>query len=106
MAQQVPSLEAPEFKNPPTPSFYRAEEFPGHYEHGMLSPYGEQLLFVTEHLIATKGFVDGPTMSSALMEWCSNQYTGRKDSAMKIFEENMKNGKTYPNCGADDYQGK
>lgn len=71
----------------------------------MLSPYGEQLLFVTEH-IASTGEVDGKEMSNAMMKWCSTEYTGRKDHALKTFEENMSNGKTYPDCGADDNQGK
>ena len=104
MAESVPSAEAPEFKDPPTPSYYSAEEFPGHYGPGMLSPFGEQLLFVTEY-VASEGKVDGAAMSEAMMEWCSKQYTGRKDLAMKDFEENMANGKAYPECGADDRKG-
>jgi hypothetical protein len=105
MAAKVSSVDAPEFKDPPTPSFYNADEFPNHYGPGMLSPYGEQLLFVTEH-IASTGQVDGKEMSNAMMKWCSSDYTGRKDHALKTFEENMNNGKTYPDCGADDNQGR
>jgi hypothetical protein len=104
MAAKVPSIDAPEFKDPPTPSFYNADEFPNHYGPGMLSPYGEQLLFVTEH-IASTGKVDGTEMSNAMMKWSSAEYTGRKDHALKTFEENMSAGKTYPDCGADDNQG-
>jgi hypothetical protein len=104
MAEKVPSPEAPEFKDPPTPSFYTAEEFKGHYGPGMLSPYGEQLLFVTEH-VASKGTVDGADLSQAMFEWIESSYTGRQDSAMKAFLENMKADKKFPECGADDNQG-
>jgi len=103
MAESVPSLSEPEFKNPPTPSYYSAEEFPNHYGPGMLSPYGEQLLFVAEHL-AAQGTVDGKAMSDKLLEWADSTYTGRKDSAMKEFIENMKAGKSFPECGANDHQ--
>jgi len=105
MAEKVPSLEAPEFNDPPTPSFYNAEEFEGHYGQGMLSPYGEQMMFVTEQ-VATKGSVDGTELSKAMLEWIESSYTGRKDSAMTAFVENMKADKSFPECGADDNQGK
>lgn len=104
MAETVGSVEEPEFKNPPTPSFYSAEEFPNHYGPGMLSPYGEQLLFVTEH-IAAHGTVDGKEMSEKLLEWADSAYTGRPDSAIKAFVKNMKAGKSFPECGADDSEG-
>lgn len=114
MLSKVPSKEAPEFKDPPTPSYYSSTEFPGHYGTGMLSPYGEQMLFVTEYVAAAAAaasggsddVVDGPTMSVKLLEWAES-FGGRPDSALKTFMENMKkeDGK-WPNCGADDYQGK
>jgi ADP-ribosylglycohydrolase len=103
MAKSVPSLYTPEFKNPPTPSFYSASEFPGHYGAGMLSPYGELLLFTTQHIAAT-GQVDPTVMTEQLYEWADSKHTGRKDGALKAFVENIKAGKTYPECGADDSQ--
>ncbi|CAB9498085.1 ADP-ribosylglycohydrolase [Seminavis robusta] len=48
------SKDKPEFHNPPAPNFYSEREFPGHYSQGQASPYGEQLLFVTQfaaHLV-------------------------------------------------------
>jgi ADP-ribosylglycohydrolase len=103
MAKSVPSLDNPEFKNPPTPSFYSAAEFPNHYGAGMLSPYGELLLFTTQHIAAT-GQVDTTAMMEQLHEWAESEYSGRKDGAIKAFVENVKAGKTYPECGADDNQ--
>ena len=104
MASAVPSVEEPEFKSPPNPSYYSAEEFPGHYGPGMLSPYGEQLLAVTEHL-AKIGRVDGNEMCDMLFEWANGKYTGRLDTAMKEFVTNVQAGKKFPDCGADDNQG-
>ncbi len=106
MAKAVPSLEAPEFKNPPTPSFYSSADFPGHYGPGALSPYGEQLLFVTEYL-AKNGNVDGAEMSKAMLAWAES-FRGRPDHALNTFVENMKKedgSGQWPSCGADDDQG-
>ena len=107
MAQTVTSVDTPEFRDPPSPKFYSASDFPGHYDKtGMPSPYGEQLLFVTEH-VAKRGNVDGQEMSRAMLEW-ADTFGGRPDSALNTFVENMrkddKSGQ-WPNCGADDYQG-
>jgi len=104
MAASVPSLQRPEFKDPPTPRFYSAEEFPGHYGSGMLSPYGELMLFVTEYC-ASCGGVDGADMSEEMKDWAMT-FGGRPDSALKKFLENMEAGNKWPNCGADDSQGK
>ena len=104
MLQAVPSPEAPEFKDPPNPSFYSSSEFKGHYGSGMLSPYGEQLLFVTEFSAAMLS-IDGSKMSDAMLEW-ANTFGGRPDHATTEFVKNMKEGKIYPECGADDDQGK
>ena len=49
MRTTVDSVEEPEFKDPPAPRYFSSKEFPGHYGPGMLSPYGEQLLFVAEY---------------------------------------------------------
>ena len=110
MASAVQSIDSPEFRDPPTPRYYSEEEFPGHYGRvGMLSPYGEQLLFVTEHVATTMGQdLNGESMSQAMLEWASS-FGGRPDSALLNFVENMqkedKSGK-WPDCGADDHQGK
>lgn len=104
MAQAVDSVNEPEFKNPPNPSYYGAEEFPNHYGPGMLSPYGEQLLFVTEH-VAAHGTVDGKEMSDKFFEWLDSEYQGRPDSAAKALVGNVKAGKSFPECAPDDHQG-
>jgi len=102
MLREVPSVEAPEFKNPATPRFYSSSEFPGHYESGSLSPYGEQLLFVSQWL-AEAGEVSGTAMAGGMATWAAT-YSGRKDHALKSFEENVAKGATWPECGADDNQ--
>jgi len=84
MAGTVTSVEAPEFRTPPAMKFYSPADYPGHYASGMLSPYGEQLLFVAEHL-AEKGRVDGAAMVAATRAWARDVWTGRKDSATKQF---------------------
>lgn len=106
VSKAVPSIEAPEFKDPPQPKYYSSQEFPGHYNAGMLSPYGEQLLFVTDYC-ASKGTIDGDDMSVSMMEWATT-FGGRPDHALTTFMENMAkedgSGK-WPNCGANDNQG-
>jgi len=103
MAEAVPSLEAPEFRDPATPKFYSSDEFPGHYQAGMLSPYGEQLMFVTEHCATQKAVSSGP-MSQSMLEW-ARTFGGRPDTALKEFIKNMEAGQNFPDCGADDSQG-
>lgn len=110
MATSVSSVSAPEFKDPPTPKYYSATEFPGHYhKNGMLSPYGEQLLFVTEYTAGNgSGIFSGQDMSLAMLEWAET-FGGRPDHALTQFVENMKlddkaKGGQWPNCGADDDQ--
>lgn len=102
--------QIPEFRDPPSPKFYSAAEFPGHYERiGMLSPYGEQLLFVTEYVAKTMSTdFNGAEMSKAMLEWAKS-FGGRPDQALNQFVENMKKedkSGQWPNCGADDDQGK
>eukprot|EP00977_Amphora_coffeiformis_P030095 scaffold44656_cov168-Amphora_coffeaeformis.AAC.1 len=101
MATAVPSLEAPEFKSPPTPNFYSSKEFPGHYLDGMLSPYGEQLLFVAEHLVSANGVVDGPTMLQDMVAW-AGEFGGRPDHALTTMMQDVDKG--FPHAGADDHQ--
>ena len=71
MRSTVLDTITPEFRQPPSPKFYSATEFPGHYEHGMLSPYGEQLLFVTEYVATSSSqeSFSGAAMSKAMLEW-------------------------------------
>lgn len=79
--------------------------FPGHYEFGQLSPYGEQavalLTFLNE--ASNLGPLDGDVWAGAFYTWCKS-YTGRPDHAMKAFIENSEAGKKYPDVGADDNQ--
>ena len=103
---KITSVQQPEFRNPPAPNFYSSTEFPNHYEMGMLSPYGEQLLFVTQYVATTtpKDVVTGPGMSTEMWKWATT-FGGRPDHATTTFVEHMKAGKVYPECGADDDQG-
>ena len=101
----VPSVDVPEFKDPPTPKYYSSSEFPGHYDRaGLMSPYGEQMLFVAEYLAENTDNVSGPDMTTKMLAWMDS-YTGRPDSAMKQMQKNAKEGKEYPDIGADDNQG-
>jgi hypothetical protein len=84
MKEAVTSLESPEFKNPPTPRYYSSEEFPGHYGSGMLSPYGEQLKFVTEYLASSDEDVNGSSVSKAMFVWATT-FGGRPDHATTFF---------------------
>ena len=107
MLEEVTSVDAPEFRSPPPPSprWYSSDDFPSHYGDGMLSPYGEQLLFVAEYVASTmEGEVEGRAMSERMLEWAKT-FGGRPDHATTLFVENMeKNDKPYPDCGADDDQ--
>ena len=107
MLETVLDVNAPEFRDPPSPKFYSAEEFPGHYGSGMLSPYGEQLLFVTEYVASTtKQDFTGEAMSLAMLDW-ARTFEGRPDHALTTFIENMNkedNSGKWPECGADDDQ--
>ena len=104
MAATVPSLEAPEFKDPPAPQFYSASEFEGHYGSGMLSPYGEQFLWIIQSLVESNGVVDGATLLSSLVAWAQT-YTGRPDSALKaVVEAVTKHEEPFPTAGANDDQ--
>lgn len=102
----LPSFEHPEFKNPPTPNYYDSKEFPGHYEAGMLSPYGEQLMFMAEYC-AKMNNIEGEPMSHAMYDW-ANTFGGRKDHSLVEFMENMSKedgSGQWPNCGSNDEQG-
>lgn len=105
MAAAVPSLDEPEFKTPPTPNYYSATEFPGHYGAGMPSPYGEQLLWVVQHLVdEAAGVVDGPAMLKSMVAWAES-YSGRPDGALKaVVQAVREENKAFPEAGADDHQ--
>ena len=104
MAKTLTSLTQPEFRDPPTPKYYSGKDFPGHYERkGQLSPYGEQLRFVTEYVAKGTKFT-GASMSTAFLDFIQS-FGGRPDSAMKAFVKNMEEGKVWPDCGADDSEG-
>jgi len=92
----------PEFNRIPSCPFYNSNKFPGHYSLGQPSPYGEQLLAMYE--IVQMGARDGDTYGFEFYSWLTTSYTGRKDGAGKIFENNYQNGLRYPECGADDNQ--
>jgi hypothetical protein len=101
--EKLTSREQPEFRDPPSPNYYSSTEFPNHYKSGMLSPYGEQLLFVTQY-VADAVEMSGPTMSTAMYEWATS-FGGRPDHATTTFIANIQANKMYPDCGADDDQG-
>lgn len=85
MAKFVPLLDTPEFKNPPTPSFYSATDFLDHYGAGMLSSYGKLILVVYDptHCGYWTGRYhgnDGTEPYESVELGCS----GRKDGALKV----------------------
>jgi ADP-ribosylglycohydrolase len=99
--KEVPSEEAPEFKDPPTPRGYSAEEFPGHYGPGMLSPWGEQLLFATDYCGRHKCVTAGH-MSVRMKEWAET-FGGLQDESIKEFLHCMKQvDRSVELCGAED----
>jgi len=79
--------------------------FPGHYEFGQLSPYGEQAVALLTFLNEASSLspIDGDVWAGAFYTWCKS-FTGRPDHAMKAFIENTEAGKKYPDVGADDNQ--
>ena len=104
---KITSKEQPEFRDPPAPNYYSSTEFPNHYLSGMLSPYGEQLLFVTQYVASTvrqPEQMTGSSMSTAMYEWATT-FGGRPDHATTTFISNINAEKKYPECGADDDQG-
>ena len=96
MKDTVSSVEAPEFKIPPAPKYFSSEEFPGHYGPGMLSPYGEQLLFVAEYCASAGHQMTKDDMFAKLITWAKS-FGGRPDHALTITLNQSK--------GADDDQG-
>lgn len=89
---------SPEFNAVASCPFYDSSKFPGHYEVGQPSPYGEQLLGYIE---AAKQSNDAGSLAVAFKKW-GDSYTGRFDLSLKEFMSNVEGGKT--NTGADDSQ--
>jgi hypothetical protein len=101
----VPSEEAPEFKDPPTPKGYNAADYPGHYGPGMLSPWGEQLLFATDYCGRQKCVTSGH-MSVRMMKWVET-FGGYQDDSLKEFQTAMKSvDRSVELMGAEDERGK
>ena len=114
------TIEAPEFVDPPSPNYYSSTEFPNHYLQGMLSPYGEQLLFVTQYTASKSSSssslsssssssssskeLTGDDMSHAMFQWATT-FGGRLDHATTTFMEHIQANQMYPECGANDDQG-
>jgi len=100
------SSKTPEFFSTLSCPFYNSNDFPGHYSLGSSSPYGEQSFGVLE-ILSKLQFQDLKQFSTQFAEafyQFLTTYTGRNDHAAKIFIENYKSGKLYPDCGADDGQ--
>eukprot|EP00588_Corethron_pennatum_P005887 CAMPEP_0194283708 /NCGR_PEP_ID=MMETSP0169-20130528/25988_1 /TAXON_ID=218684 /ORGANISM="Corethron pennatum, Strain L29A3" /LENGTH=272 /DNA_ID=CAMNT_0039029373 /DNA_START=123 /DNA_END=941 /DNA_ORIENTATION=- len=89
---------SPEFNVVASCPFYDSSKFPGHYEVGQPSPYGEQLLAYIE---AAKQSSDTGSLAVAFKKW-ADSYTGRIDHALKEFMSNVEGG--IMNTGADDSQ--
>ena len=99
--------DACEFNSVASCPFYSTNEFPGHYKVGQPSPYGEQLIgmhqIVSKQMHSNANNNTGDAYAIGFNDWLLT-YGGRIDSAGKAFQEKMKNGATYPECGIDDDQ--
>ena len=92
---------SPEFNSVLSCPFYSSKEFPGHYEKGAPSPYGEQFVALLDSTRSNNGDVD--KTSHEFYDWLAT-YTGRKDHAGNEFFNNYGLGKRNPESGADDAQ--
>jgi len=93
--------DTPEFQEPPSPVGYNSTDYPGHYESGMLSPWGEQLLFAIQYVAKEKLVTAGP-MSVALMKWVESN-GGYHDQGIQDFLTCMKAGdRSVELCGKED----
>jgi len=98
------SVDQPEFNDPPAPVGYSSDEFPGHYQSGQLSPWGEQLLFSTDYCGKHKCVTSGH-MSVRMKEWVESHH-GYKDNSLQDFLKCMKAAdRSVELCGADDDRG-
>jgi hypothetical protein len=100
----VPSVEAPEFKDPPAPLGYSTDEYPGHYGPGMPSPWGEQLVFATEYVGKSLCVTSGH-MSVRMVDWVES-FGGVQDESLKEFAKCMKEvDRSVEVAGAEDDRG-
>jgi ADP-ribosylglycohydrolase len=102
------SNEKVEFQpNPPCPKGYTGADHPGHYEQGMLSPWGEQLLFATKYCGKHKCVTAGH-MAVRFKEWCEDEsnHGYLQDSSIQEFLKSMKQlDRSVELVGADDDRG-
>lgn len=69
--------DTPEFHSPTADAFYSTKDFPGHYQVGQPSPYGEQAVMLVKYLATHGAKVDAEEFAKALLSWAKS-YTGRK----------------------------
>ena len=101
MKTTVDSIEETEFKDPPAPRYFSSEEFPGHYGPGMLSPYGEQLLFVAEYCAKTGYDLNKEDMFDKMKEWF-HTFGGRPDHALLTAVKDCEIDEAYCTGSKDD----
>lgn len=83
---------------------YSSSNYPGHYEAGMSSPWGEELLFSIQ-FVAKEKAVNAGTMSVALMKWAESEKR-HEDKGLQEFLTCMKAGdRSVELCGEDDDRG-
>jgi len=90
-------VATPEFFDPPSCPFYQ-------YELGRGTPYGEGVLHYLEFVAKHDGKFDPVKYAQEAFNYYDTQYTGRKNHSINDFIKNIKEGKQWPNCGADDSQ--
>jgi len=94
----------PEFFHTPSSPYYSTEAHPGHYGLGQVSPYGEELLCLLNHMAKHKGEFGSPdAFADDLLAW-GGSFGGRPNGCTRKFVEQRKAGAKYPECGADDSQ--
>lgn len=87
------------FFNPPISKYYS-------YEHGLLSPYGDENFPLLETLAASTSNsdqFDSETFAAVTYSFFSD-YKGRKNHPIKAFVENRSAGKPFAQCAAVDHQ--
>lgn len=98
---EIANISSPEFNSALSCPFYSSKEFPGHYDTGSVSPYGEQFLALLDSTRSNNGDVE--KTSQDFYDWLAT-YSGRKDHAGNEFFKNFGEGKRNPESGADDAQ--
>jgi len=84
------------FFNPPVSKYYN-------YEHGKLSPYGDENLPLLDSLACSSGKFDNENFANLSFDFFS-AYKGRLNSPIKQFVDNRKAGKPFTECAAVDHQ--